>query len=394
MKNNTWREAFLRLSPRAALKNLERPYLYHIDRDELYELDDTGRDFLIRCDGTARGHELNPDEGFVEFCLEESLLESLPHPDPVVNLIGKSPLPSLRYLELQLLHRCNLSCRHCYLGPPLPDEISLSDAIAIARDFSAMGGMRLLISGGEPLLYPDLKEFIGETAELKLRRIILTNGTLLTRTNAVWLNVEEIQVSLDGWRHGHDMLRGPGTFDRVLSGILAAREAGIPVSIATMIHRGNLREFERLHRFTEEIGALEWGVDILCMAGSLEQNRDLAVPYEEAAPFMEYAYGGGYHGSSDGFACGRHLMTVLPSGKAVKCGFYHGAPLGDARQGLCSCWLNLEHIPVSVLECRGCPVLDECAGGCRFRAAHPLAPDRAMCAYYGIRPDMSEDGFK
>ena len=43
MKNNTWREAFLRLSPRAALKNLERPYLYHIDRDELYELDDQQR---------------------------------------------------------------------------------------------------------------------------------------------------------------------------------------------------------------------------------------------------------------------------------------------------------------------------------------------------------------
>jgi radical SAM protein with 4Fe4S-binding SPASM domain len=384
MKSERWRKAFLRLSPRAALKNLERPYLYHVGRDELYELDDAGRDFLCRCDGTATGQELMPDSGFVKFCLEEGLLETLPQPDPVVNLIGESPLPSLRYLELQLLHRCNLACRHCYLGPQPPEALALADAIAIARDFSSLGGLRLLISGGEPLLYPGLKAFIAATETLKLRRIILTNGTLLTKANTAWLNVEEIQVSLDGWCFGHDMLRGEGTFDRALRGIMAAREAGIAVSIATMIHRGNLHEFERLQRFTEEIGALEWGVDILCMAGALEQNQDLAVPYEVAAPFMDYAYGGGYHGSTDGFACGRHLMTVLPSAKAVKCGFYHGVPLGDARKGLRSCWLNLEHIPVKELECRGCPVLDECAGGCRFRAEHPLAPDKAMCAYYDM----------
>jgi radical SAM protein with 4Fe4S-binding SPASM domain len=152
-----------------------------------------------------------------------------------------------------------------------------------------------------------------------------------------------------------------------------------------MILRGNLDEFGRLRRFTEEIGALEWGIDILCMAGYLERNRELAVPFEEAAPLMEYAYGGGYHGSSDGYACGRHLMTVLPTGHAAKCGFYAEAPLGDTRQGLLRCWLNLEHTPVARLECKGCPVLEECAGGCRFRAAHPLAPDKAMCAYYGIQ---------
>jgi radical SAM protein with 4Fe4S-binding SPASM domain len=385
--NREWREAFLRLSPLAALKNLEQPYLYHAGRDELYELDDAGRDFLARCDGTVRGHDLNPDDNFVEFCLEEGLLETLPRREPAANPIGDSPLPSLRYLELQLSHRCNLACRHCYLGPPRSAEMPLKDALSIAREFAAMGGLRLMISGGEPLLYPYLREFVTGTDKLKLRRILLTNGTLINGANVPWLSVEEIQFSLDGWRRGHEMLRGAGTFDSVLRGIRTARDAGIPVSIATMIHRGNLDEFEQLRRFTEEIGALEWGVDILCMAGALEMNRDMAVPFEEAAPLMDYAYGGGYHGSSDGFACGRHLLTVLPTGEAVKCGFYETAPLGDARRGLRSCWLNLEHIPVETLECKGCPMLEECAGGCRYRAARPLAPDRAMCAYYGIRRD-------
>ncbi len=381
------RNAYLRLQPAAALKNLERPYLYHVIRDELYELDEEGLNFLLRCDGTGTWKDLSPDEDFANFCLEEGLLELLPQPQPVPVIARKAPIPSLRYMELQLTRNCNLACRHCYLGAPRSEELWLEDALAITREFEQMGGLRLMISGGEPLLYPHLPDFIDETSDLKIRRILLTNGTLITMENTSWLRVEEIQFSLDGWRNGHDMLRGPGSFDKTIRGMDAALSAGIPVSIATMIHRGNIDEFERLRQFAGDIGAVQWGVDILCMAGTMEENRDLAVPFERAAPLLEYAYGGGYHGSSDGFACGRHLMTVTPTGQAVKCGFYEDKSLGDAGKGLKDCWLNLVHIPLSSLECRNCPVIGECAGGCRFRAERPLAPDRAMCAFYGINPD-------
>jgi radical SAM protein with 4Fe4S-binding SPASM domain len=78
-------------------------------------------------------------------------------------------------------------------------------------------------------------------------------------------------------------------------------------------------------------------------------------------------------------------MTVLPTGKAVKCGFFENNPLGDARKSLMDCWLKLEHIPLEELECRSCPVVHDCAGGCRFRAPRPLAPDPVMCAFYGIK---------
>jgi radical SAM protein with 4Fe4S-binding SPASM domain len=381
-----WRNSYLRLNPRVSLKALETPYLYHLDQDELYELNEEGKDFLLSCDGSAVGRDLTDDVKFVRFCVREGLLDLLTTPDLHPIRAFDSPHPSLRYLELQLTRRCNLACRHCYLGPPATDEMPLEDALAIARQFEEMGGLRLMISGGEPLLYPYLREFIEGTRELMVRRIILTNGSLVTKENAGWLRVEEIQFSLDGWRDGHDMVRGKGNFDRVIAGIEAVRREGIPVSIATMIHSGNLGEFERLRNFTEEIGAIQWGVDILCVAGALAENRELIVPYGEAAPFMEYAFGGGYHGSSDGFACGRHLMTVVPTGKAIKCGFYEDRPLGDAARELLSCWQRLEHIPLSALECARCPVVRDCSGGCRYRAAHPLGPDPAMCAIYGIDP--------
>ena len=389
MTDISWREAYLRLHAQVALKRLERLYLYHIVRDDLYELSESAEPFLLRCDGSSKGSELTSDAEFVAYCTKQGLIETLPQRDPVGVSIGKAPEPSLRYLELQLLHQCNLKCRHCYLGPPRLDELSFEDALNIVREFAAHGGLRLLISGGEPLLYPHLKTFIERTAGLPIRRVLLTNGTLISKENVGWLQVEEIQFSLDGWRQGHDLLRGKGNFDRTLRGIRAAGAAGLPISIATMIHRGNLDEFAKLRRFTEEIGVIEWGIDVLCMAGSLEENRDLTVPYEQAVSFMAYSYGGGYHGSSDGFACGRHLMTVMPTGKAVKCGFYEHNPLGDARHGLLDCWLKLEHIPLEELDCKDCPVVKECAGGCRYRAPHPLAPDPVMCALYGMQSNLS-----
>jgi len=151
-----------------------------------------------------------------------------------------------------------------------------------------------------------------------------------------------------------------------------------------MVHRGNLHEFERMRRFVEEIDAIGWGIDILCDAGNLGHNRQFQVSFAEATPLLDYAFGGGYHGPSEGFACGRHLLTVLPDGQAVKCGFYRDTPLGDACHGLIDCWLKLEHIPLASLECKDCPVLTQCGGGCRFRAPHLLASDPAMCARYGI----------
>ena len=386
MKTAQWRSAYLRLHPQAALKRLEKPFVYHLGRDELYEIDDRAQDFLSHCNGAHRGKELTADAAFVAYCLEEGLLELLPHPDPITVIVNQTVQPSLRYLELQLLHRCNLRCLHCYLEPVPGAELALADAIGITRQFSALGGLRLMISGGEPLLYKDLKQFLAHTTDLKLRRTLLSNGTLIDADTIGWLGVEEIQFSLDGWAEGHDLIRGAGTFARTVQGIKLAKESGIAVSVATMIHRGNLHDFERLRDFMEATGVLEWGIDLPAIAGSLLEHHELLVPCAEAAPLLDYAYGGGYHGTSDGYACGHHLLTVRPDGQAVKCGFYQENLLGDARQSLAACWLKREHIPLDHLECHACPALTDCAGGCRFRAPHPLAPDPLMCAVYGVSP--------
>jgi radical SAM protein with 4Fe4S-binding SPASM domain len=384
MNDKDWQRSYLRLHPKAALKLLEQPYIYHISKDELYEIDDRAVGFFIKCDGTSKGEDLTTENDFVRYCLDEGLLETLSFPDNVAVGINDKIEPSLRYLELQLTDRCNLRCDHCYLGPSGSAQMDLFDAVSITHEFAAIGGLRLLISGGEPLLYRDLKEYIALTKDLKIRRVLFSNGTLINSAGISWLDVDEIQFSLDGWEEGHDALRGTGTFKKTIEGVLAADRAGIPISFSTMIHRKNMDQFDRMKEFIRNIGGIEWGVDVMSESGSLESHRELTVSCNEAVPFLDYAFGGGYHGASEGFACGRHLMTVMPDGSAAKCGFFRNSRTGDARNGLLDCWLRVEHIPLSRLECKECHALNECRGGCRFRAQHPLAPDPVMCSYYGI----------
>lgn len=388
--HKNWKELYLRLQRKVALKRLENFFIYHIEKDELYEIDEKAGSFLASCNGTKKGKILTNESEFVEYCLKEGILEALDKPDEIKTEINISPFPSLRYVELQLTDRCNLKCRHCYLGNSGKNDMELETALGITGEFHSMGGLRLLISGGEPLLYPRIFDFLKEISALRIRKVLLTNGTLIDKKNIKMIDVEEIQFSLDGWEKGHERLRGKGSFTKTIEGIKTAVAAGKQISLATMIHRENLDDFERMKDFAIETGAIEWGIDIMCIAGNLKENTDLIVPYKKAAEYMKYSYGGGYHGSSDGYACGRHLMTVFSNGTAAKCGFYHTS-LGNAGESLKMCWLNLKHIKLDDMKCKICPVVNECCGGCRFRASSIYEVDPAMCAVHGIDPDSLDN---
>src|SRR3989304_3901789 len=246
---------FLRLSPHCSLKRLEKPYIYDIKNDELYEIDDKAEDFIKRCDGvtplsppfTKGGRGGLSDEEFIDLCIKENLLQISEIPiipnlqSSIFNL--KSPIPSLRYLELQLTARCNLSCRHCYLGKPKNIELNLDSVRKILKEFEDIQGLRLIISGGEPMLYSNFWEFNNFLPEYKFRKVLLTSGWFLGKEEALKLNVNEVQVSLDGLEDGHDTLRGKGSFKRAITAMESVREAGINLSIATMVHPYNLNDF-------------------------------------------------------------------------------------------------------------------------------------------------------
>ena len=373
--------AFAGWAPTVVFRGLEEPHLFDRRRDELFQLDPAGLAFLDEVDGTRRVKELR-NRKLLAFCRRERLLAFTGRPRPRRLPRGQSPRPSLRYLEIQLTRRCNLACRHCYLGPATKADLEPRRLYTALDELEAMQGLRVLLSGGEPLLYPAFPELNERLPDYGFRAVLLTNGILLDRQLARRLRVQEVQVSLDGMRAGHEALRGRGSFAPAVKAARAAAAAGLDLSIATMAHRSNLEEFDALAKLVRELGAREWSIDAPCPAGRLRSRSRFLVTPAEGATAMRRAFGGSYHGSSEGFACGRHLATLTPEGAVAQCGFYAEAPLGHLDQGLRTCWGRRAHLPLGRLECAGCEVLAECGGGCRFRAGG-LGKDPVMCAVYG-----------
>ncbi len=380
-------QAYIRLAEHVSLRMLETPHLYDRLADELYEVNEAAFAWLARTDGTTPGLAGQADREFFAFLVAESLVACLASPRGRSLAWRPSPIPSLRYLELLLTERCNLRCRHCYRGEAGEVDLPLEAALATLAEFQHLQGLRVLLSGGEPLLYRHWQELHERLSEFELRFVLLTNGLLLTDALIARLQVHEVQVSLDGLAPGHDLIRGRGTWQKTVDRLEALLAADIPVSVATMVHQGNLAELPHLHAWLQQAGIREWHLDIPCVSGRLAEHGDLWVDPLEGAPYLELGFGGSDHGAAAGYACGRHLAAVLPNGTVAKCGLYADQPLGRLQEGLETCWLRLQHRRLAELACAACPVVQECRGGCRFRAGGGLAPDPVMCARYGIDPD-------
>lgn len=377
---------FITLTPHSVLKNLEQPYLFDIENDELYELNTDAFQFLLR---TSRGeHPLvrEEDEEFIQFCLSENLIAFSETPCQRKMSLNPSPIPSLRYLELQITDRCNLQCCHCYIGESGHQNLPKNQIQKVFEEFEEIQGLRLLLSGGEPLLHPHFWEINDLLRNFAFRTILLSNGTLVTRSIAKRLHVHEVQISLDGMKEGHESLRGKGTFEKTIKAIDHLQEVNIKISVATMIHRKNLSEFDQLASLIQSKEIEEWNVDVPCVEGRLKTNPDVWVAPSEAGRYLSYGYGGGFHGSTNNFTCGAHLCAIISDGTVCKCGLFSQEPVGCIEEGLRICWARIPRIPLKDLECE-CPVIEECRGGCRYRAkiqGNLFQPDLFQCYARGI----------
>jgi len=381
--------ALVRMTPACSLKLLEEPAVYNRETDELYFVSDEAVPFL---ESSASGVAVPGDDAgraFVDFCLAEGILEPAGAPAARKLEFGQSPLPSLRYLLLHITGRCNLACAHCFQGEPgaAAEELGFEDIRAVIAEFEGMQGLRLMVSGGEPLLHPDFWRINDLVAGKDIRSILLTNGLLIDDGTAARLDFNEVQVSIDGIGASHESLRGPGTFERAVAAARRLAAAGVQLSVATMIHAGNVDDFGRLEELVHGLGAREWSIDLPSPAGRLGANRGLLVDPAVAGPLLNLSFGGAIHEPAPGYACGAHLMAVMAGGAIARCGFYGGEPAGSVSGGLAAAWDRVRRTTLEELDC-DCRFLAECRGGCRFRAAEDggeRGVDLCQCYRYGVK---------
>jgi|SRR5659263_209820 len=383
------------LAPDHTLRNLEAPFVYNIPDDQLYELDDEAFEFLKKCDGNTPFPLSFPgagsDKGTIDFMLDEGiiLMQDSAHPRKIK--VERSPIPSLRYLLLNITNKCNLACKHCYLGKSGNIDIEVSRFEKTVSQFESMGGLKLMISGGEPLMHSGFWELMEILPSYELRKVILSNGTLIGKKEAKKLSeyMDEVQVSIDGIS-SHDILRGKGSYEKAMRGVANLQSFNIPVSIATMAHKRNAEEFDEMQKLFSDMNIISWSVDVPCMVGNLKNNQDLMLDLKEAASHLSYGFGAGAHESTGNYTCGSHLCAVSPDGTVSKCGFFEDEPAGNVDD-LRASYVNLckDYLwTLDKLDCHDCKVIHDCRGGCRFRARQYggiLAPDPLLCHANGVQ---------
>jgi len=265
-------------------------------------------------------------------------------------------------------------------------ELTLKKIRDILDEFQEMQGLRLLITGGEPLLHTKFKEINRLLPEYAFRKVLFTNGVLLSEELVESLNVNEIQVSIDGIETGHDALRGKGTFKKAMEGLRVAAQTGHEISVATMVHSMNLNDFEEMKKIFKGMEIKNWTVDVPSPEGNLRDNPLFRLPPEIAGKYLRYGFGDGLHGGGEGFACGLHLAAVMADEGVAKCTFYRSSSVGNVDEGLEECWRRIVPVRLDELGC-DCTVKGECRGGCRYRAGlfgNSLGKDFYRCVTYDV----------
>jgi MoaA/NifB/PqqE/SkfB family radical SAM enzyme len=151
----------------------------------------------------------------------------------------------LRLLVLAVADRCDQRCRHCQIwqgSASIP--LTLEERLRIVDDALAAGASEALLTGGEPLLSPDLWPIALRLRAGGARLMLATNGMLLERHAAdVARLFDEVYVSLDGPSAAvHDAQRGVPAWDRVAAGVraLSALPARPRVVARSVLHAGTI----------------------------------------------------------------------------------------------------------------------------------------------------------
>jgi cyclic pyranopterin phosphate synthase len=183
-----------------------------------------------------------------------------PAPEGLVDRFGRVH----RDLRISLTDRCNLRCTYCMPAEglpwlPTPELLTVDELVRVARIATELGITEIRLTGGEPLVRPDVVDVVARLAALPHapHLSITTNGLRLAALAQPLADagLRRVNVSCD--------TRSPETFQRltlrnrlddVLAGITAAQAAGLaPVKVNTVLMRGVNDH--------EAAGLLRWALD-------------------------------------------------------------------------------------------------------------------------------------
>lgn len=156
---------------------------------------------------------------------------------------------------------CNLRCLHCYSDSEpkrYAGELTTAEAESLIEDLGRYRIPALLLSGGEPLVRPDLFHLASHARERGLRLVLSTNGTLITEAVANRIRragFSYVGISLDGLEEVNDRFRGMrGAFQRTLQGFRNLTAVGQKVGLRMTLTQQNVQDLPLIFDLIEREG--------------------------------------------------------------------------------------------------------------------------------------------
>lgn len=247
---------------------------------------------------------------------------------------------------------CNLACIHCRASAqtaPAPDELTTDEALGLIDQLAEFGKTNpgppiFVISGGEPLIRPDIYDIAAYGTQRGLRVAVSPNGTLLTSqtvSNLIEAGVKRISVSIDGSTAArHDAIRGvPGAFDGAMAGLARCRQARLGFQLNTTVMRQTRDDLAAVRDLAVRIGAEAWHVFMLVPTGRGQIDDEVSPEEYEAILHEVYAM------SANSpipirVTCGPHFQRIVAQNRRYERGqpnlvrpgnTGHGRPGGNGR---------------------------------------------------------------
>ena len=332
--------------------------------------------------------------GKCEFYLKLSYSPATPTSEKFVPLV----------ISWNVTRKCNLKCSHCYINATsqqLKNELTTEEGKNLIDQICEVSRPLLILSGGEPLLRPDIYELVRYGASKGLKMGLGSNGSLIDANAAKRLKeagIETVSISLDSHiPEQHDEFRGVrGSWEKAVNAIKALQQNGVLVQVNTTLTQQNYDQIDDIMSLAENIGVENFHLFFLVPTGRGVKMTDISpAKYESmikttfakvakhklnvrpscAPQFMRIAKDMGLDMSRwiRGCLAGLYYCRIYPNGDVTPCP-YLPIKLGNIREkSFKEIWFNsdmfktLRNFDALKGKCGVCEHRAVC-GGCRARA--------------------------
>lgn len=206
--------------------------------------------------------------------------------------------------SIELLPLCNMNCDMCYVRLSREEmerqgRLRTADEwLEIGRQMKEAGVLFLLLTGGEPFLFPEFRRLYLGLREMGMILTINTNGTLIDEDLAEFFGKHKprrVNITLYGIDEETyaNLCHYPGGYEKTLRGIRLLREQGVDVRVGGSIVRANKDDLDKLLDIEEEFG-VPVRVDTYMMPAVRERelpyNMQSRLSPEEAARARVHAW--------------------------------------------------------------------------------------------------------